>query len=349
MKIRNGFVSNSSSSSFYMAYDKTQVTNDPAVIVQFLNEHPNEQVLFRGIDLGEGEDLFFLNDEQKSLIRKFPEEFIALNSKPYTREVWIGDEVTDDSQSHWKKVTGPRITAYFFAEMTGLPDGSWNMTTEQWQEFYKNERTKNAEEFCHKSLVENAGIKEENYATEVVEVCWRSCDEETWEFADRYLTWEWEENYSDFCLERFDRKNKRPFVIFYENLVTDKNEILRAFDEKSADQLAICRTNKVFNTIQKSTYLAVYKLGPKEKQLLKDSAEEFLKNPADYYMLVNPVILNKANETIKFPEGDLKYLLAYGKLYVCQPGKNIPDFTTDIIKANVMPEYDYEEDEEDEY
>lgn len=345
MKIRNGFVSNSSSSSFYMAYDKTQVTSDPAVIVKFLNEYPDEPVILRGIDLGEGEDIFFLNEEQKSLIRKFPDEFIALNSKPYTKEILIDFE-TDEHGYEWKKVTGPRITAYFSAEMTSLPDGDWNMTSEQWEEYKQNERIKNADEFCRKALIENAGVAEENYTTETVEVCWRNSDEETWEFAGRYLSWEWEENYSDFCLERFNRKKKIPFIIFYENILKDKNEILKAIDTMSSEQLAICRTNKVFNTVQNSVYLAIYKIGPKEKQVLKEHIDSFLKNNAEYYLLVNPSILNNPNGTIQLPEGKLDYLLAYGKLYTCEPGKNIPDFTTDIIKANVMP--DYEEDDEDE-
>lgn len=345
MKIRSGFVSNSSSSSFYMAYDKTQVTNDPAVIVKFLNEHPEEQVILRGIDLGEGEDIFFLNGEQKSLIRKFPDEFIALNSKPYTREILIDSE-TDKHGYEWKKVTGPRITAYLSAEMTSLPNGDWNMTPEQWEEYQKNERIKNADEFCRRALIENAGVAEENYTAETVEVCWRNSDDESWEFADRYLTWEWEENYSDFCLERFDRKKKVPFVILYNELITDKDEILKAVNEKTDVELALCRTNKIFNTIQGTTYAAVYNIGPKEKQILKDQAETFLKNNADYYLLVDPIILDKTNGTVIIPDFKLNYLLAYGKLYVCQPGKNIPDFITDIIQANEMP--DYEEEDEDE-
>ena len=62
MKIRNGFVSNSSSSSFVLAYDKTGIMTDPKDIVAFIDNNP-------GIVTSISDDESIDSSKEKSLDR----------------------------------------------------------------------------------------------------------------------------------------------------------------------------------------------------------------------------------------------------------------------------------------
>ena len=110
MKCRNGFVSNSSSSSFVLSYAKNSVLTDPKKILEYLKES-NGPIIFKGWDLGEGDDIFELDEDQKSLIRKFPKEFISANSGTTSRNIYEYDEKTEDLIDKGQEEI-PKLTAY---------------------------------------------------------------------------------------------------------------------------------------------------------------------------------------------------------------------------------------------
>lgn len=75
MKIRNGFVSNSSSSSFILGSDSVPL--DRAQTVEFLKNNPDASILVVGASLGEGDDVFFLDREKADFILDHEERFLA--------------------------------------------------------------------------------------------------------------------------------------------------------------------------------------------------------------------------------------------------------------------------------
>lgn len=75
MKIRNGFVSNSSSSSYLLCYEDKNLLKNAEEILEFLKKDLYSEVLMIGKDLGDGRDVIWLNKNQKKLILKFPEHW----------------------------------------------------------------------------------------------------------------------------------------------------------------------------------------------------------------------------------------------------------------------------------
>ena len=94
--IRNGFVSNSSSSSFIISYNRDNVIKGAEDIVTFIKDKLNEDYemyLYGGSEYGEGDLLFKLEDTHKSLIRKYRDEFINHpNSNSYV--LYYGEETS---------------------------------------------------------------------------------------------------------------------------------------------------------------------------------------------------------------------------------------------------------------
>lgn len=78
MKIRNGFVSNSSSSSFLVAYDKSKILTKPEDIVRYIDENPRNEITFKS-DGNDGWDFFTLDMHQKNYLLNHKERFIKYN------------------------------------------------------------------------------------------------------------------------------------------------------------------------------------------------------------------------------------------------------------------------------
>lgn len=108
MKIRKGFVSNSSSSSFIIAYDKKGILTDPKEIVDFIENHPRRNIMFVS-EMAEGLDAFTLDMHQKNYLLKHKKRFIQYNSDP----VKIIDYDADpDENGNYPEIEAPAVTAY---------------------------------------------------------------------------------------------------------------------------------------------------------------------------------------------------------------------------------------------
>ena len=97
MKIRNGFVSNSSSSSFILESNSAPLNR--AQTVEFLKASPNARILVVGASLNEGNDIFFLDEERVNFILDHEERFLTsfANWQAYVEPV----EFTLDPRMTW--------------------------------------------------------------------------------------------------------------------------------------------------------------------------------------------------------------------------------------------------------
>ena len=76
MKIRSGFVSNSSSSSFIILGSSTAPL-DRTQTVELLKTNPDARILVVGASMNEGNDVFFLDKRMIDFILDHEERFLA--------------------------------------------------------------------------------------------------------------------------------------------------------------------------------------------------------------------------------------------------------------------------------
>jgi len=74
MKYRQGFVSNSSSSSYLIAYDISAILTDSREIAAYIDNNLRKPIMFKS-DLNEGWDLFELDMHQKNFLLKHRKRF----------------------------------------------------------------------------------------------------------------------------------------------------------------------------------------------------------------------------------------------------------------------------------
>lgn len=95
MKTRNGFVSNSSSTSFMISVeDKTHVLEDTYEVVSFIQKNPEKEIMIIGPGMSEGHDIFVPDRDMKNFILE--NKSVFLSHYPG----WIGlidySEIKDD-------------------------------------------------------------------------------------------------------------------------------------------------------------------------------------------------------------------------------------------------------------
>lgn len=113
MKFRNGFVSNSSSSSYLIAYDKSRVLTDPQAIVDFIDNHPRQAVAFMS-NMLDGDDVFWLDDHQKRYLLKHRKRFVKWNEGTQKVKDYSQWEDDDTGMPDWDKIPekdSPYVTA----------------------------------------------------------------------------------------------------------------------------------------------------------------------------------------------------------------------------------------------
>lgn len=108
MKLRNGFVSNSSSSSFVIAYDKTGILTNPKDIVDYVSNHLRSSIFFKS-DLCEGYDVFSLDMKQKNYLLKHQKRFIKYNQEPIMVTDW---EAESKPGEPLPEIEVPAVEAY---------------------------------------------------------------------------------------------------------------------------------------------------------------------------------------------------------------------------------------------
>lgn len=208
MKFRNGFVSNSSSSSYILAYDDRNVMTDPKDIADYISNNLREDILFWGPG-GEGDDIFELGMDQKNFLLKRTKRFIQFCKGTFKDDVCV----EDDSKKgyHWEKVDRPYVKAIsnpyrFFESRLDYDTESPDMSDvpepkdgESWEPYYEiraererklwDKKKKECIDKVRESLIPE-GVDTEHLKIETVLVDNNSCDPDNWsesEFAPRYF------------------------------------------------------------------------------------------------------------------------------------------------------------------
>lgn len=227
MKFRNGFVSNSSSSSFILAYDKTSILSKPEDIINYIDENLRKEVLFHGTDCCEGDDWFYMDMTQKNYLLDRKKRFEKFNKGTHPVTEFYYDEEVDEYKSK-EAGEAPYVeiytNVYNFHEYNeeynvDVDMSDWkapyNYTPQEYLEnkdkpefqeileyndkYYEEERKrkrevlkKEKEEYINKITQEaiNSGANPDNLEVKIVQVDYNSCDPDgnyDSEFAPRYF------------------------------------------------------------------------------------------------------------------------------------------------------------------
>lgn len=358
MKIRNGFVSNSSSSSFILVYDKTKVTTNPEDIVDILKREPNCDMLIKGWELANGDDIFELDEEQKSLIRKFSDRFIKLNEGEVERDHY--EENPETGEWEFVKHKSPAIEAYMdyliwespnqwrepevdmsdienpnlsldeivnhaddpeVIRKKELSENYYKIRGQRQQEARKAEKEKLVAEMTNNLL--KRGVSAENVAYEEVDKDNNTSEENNIDFAERYLTQEYFEdtNYDSLSARRH---NCEHYAIVYDKVLTDKREILKACENTSMNNY-LCWTNTVYNYLIDNDVLNIelYEIDTPELRLMKN--ENFVNSTRECRLYMNARVVKNTSE-IKSEDVNKKIDMGYGQLTIIESGEDLPDF-----------------------
>ena len=371
MKIRNGFVSNSSSSSFILVYDKSKVLNTPEDIIDFIRRYPDKRVILRGTDLAEGEDIFELDNDQKKIIRCFPDRFIQLNTgtapdtmgenpnRPKMRAYVNGFHLVkederllycDDIDVDMSDIDTPKkVSMQDINRWLELKNNS-SLSEDEKKEYdnldklvkadndYYNIQHERVEKRRQQLLTEERskelqklireGVPVEDAIIEEVLIDNRTCEEDEYIFAERYLSacsFDMEDSYYIQGLREEDSYDK-PYIVFYEDMISDKEEILKHIETSNTKDY-IFWSNPVYNALQcpeQGVNIDFFELGEEEKAILR---KKLLRNPREVYLLTNAYIENHDKGEIDRPS---KFLIGYGNALIISKGHDVPDFEKNL-------------------
>lgn len=350
MKIRRGFVSNSSSSSFILSYQKSKVIEDPEKMVEYFKEHPNSHVVFYGKDWGEGEDIFEMSYSQKALVRKFPEDFIntikGTNCKICVDATLAYDNVEGAFREADIEVPGMEVPEEVTLEEYGKYYRDRENAPAELKErvrkrhdyeekryrIYQEELAKKEEEFLEnerKALVDR-GVFEEDAIAERVWVSNGSCNEdfsELTDFAERYVA-NTVDNECDYIL--CNRGEEKPYILFYDELIGDKEEIIKWLRGTHNSQCNfLFWSNPIFNMAkdEETDYYDIrgididfYEIGPEELKIIE---KKLPTNERKVYLATNAQI-SVGSQGISPTSSNFK--LGFGRPAVIRAGMDLVDF-----------------------
>lgn len=372
MKVRNGFVSNSSSSSFILSYDGTQVLKGPKAIVEYITANPDADVLIRGRELSDGDDVFELSLGQRRLIRRFSDRFVAHNSGDMVRTAYVYDPTASGEYRKVESVV-PKIVGYTNYRLWSSPydwnDPEVDMSDVECPDFNVYEalgpnkddpavrerkaaydRYYRIREQRKKAAVEKA--KEDLKAEALKELTGREfmgrtpgkddvVSEEI--YKDNRSS---DEDYADLTdfAERYltdevfsdgcDAVHNDPYVILYWSRYTDRQVI---WDNvmNGSEPYFLCWRNPVFEylTGDSGKCLVMYRIGPDEKKALKENRDAFFGSERECTLYIDPRIVKTA-EGGRIEEDDLEKEMevVVGEVTVIDRGQDTVDFKAEFTQ-----------------
>lgn len=349
MKIRNGFVSNSSSSSYILSYQKSKVIEDPRQMVAFFNEHPDAYVVFYGKDWGEGKDIFEMDSSQKKLVRKFPEDFVetieGLNCKliPQANLVYNDIDYTfKESDVIVPDMEYQEISEEEYMEYLEDKDNAPKELKEKIannNEYYERREKLYEKEYeeKNKKLVEEGrldlikqGVPENDAYSEEVWISHSSCtpiDSDLIDFASRYVS---DTVYDECDYVICNEGLEKPYVVFYDELIEDKYKILLYLEKCNKNSINyIFWSNPIYNMATNEEYdyydtrsidIDYYEIGPQELDILR---EKLLSSKRKVYLVTNATItIGSSGEN---PRASY-FKLGFGRPAVIKAGTDLVDF-----------------------
>lgn len=351
MKIRSGFVSNSSSSSFILSYDKSKILSGPEQILEFVKNRPDDSLVFNGGDCCEGDDIFELDDDQKSAIRMFPKEFIEQNSGSkifaypgahlfsYNQyDNYVMSEDVDMSDFGSKPNAVPIEILVKKAEERTPEEKALVEQSTRWFEERSKRATEMSKEKERKDLAEekerfikDSNIPGENAVTTIVQVSNNNCgnDFDADMFSERYLSSEDPEiDPNTYAVKKYKKGKPRPYSLIYRDVIENKKDII-SFLSSSNEKCYILWVDPVKRTFSAENDLQYdfFEIGPEEKEFLVKQQKEFLENGKKCSLFVDAKI---------FRDGDIvkpgKLLNLYGKVVIIPQGNDMRDFRRYAVK-----------------
>jgi len=381
MKIRSGFVSNSSSSSFILSYNKNKVLTDPKDIVEYIKNFPDGDIILNGGECNEGDDIFRLDDELKSLIKKFPMEFIKTNTGTKINIDYEYD--AEDNENHFHEIEKeiPKITAYigklalvpcdseycnFNIDMSDVENAEVNPLdwskkdtdpeikrkfeiSDNWYTVREEREIKLRKEYENKmkddyraEVAKAENVPESEISSEIVYISNRSCNPDysfPEDFAERYLTEEYfdeSNNQSFYHISKRDRKKACPFSVFYDETITDKNEIVDYICNRLDSSIVksyLLWNNPVYNSMYdfEDKMFDFYEIGDKEAKIFKDNKESFLNNDREAVLFTNSEVMVE-NGVLSNNHGN-NFSMDYGKVIVIPSGDDVKDFEKNVSEG----------------
>jgi hypothetical protein len=349
MKIRNGFVSNSSSSSFILVYDKTKVYNTPDEIFNFLTaryqDRPSILPIFDGGDYCEGRDMFELPADYEELIRKFPDEFKAVSGgmgvKVYGKaklfhdaeERSWGKPNIDMSDVPYVEITAQDLNEYAKADCSEETKKKFEASSRYYRELEEREKEANEREnlkaidIAKEQLIEK-GSKAEDIESDRVFVDYHTTDNDENDFVATYFTNDYSDDETYLLDNRADLS--RPFVLLYDDLLTDREEIvsyLKGLKNVEDFKPIIFWTNPIKNFIRASEdigydgiYVDFYEVGEEERDII---LKNYSNNNRQFYLATEARVLLDNSGDIK---GSTSYMLGYGRPILVKAGQDLIDF-----------------------
>lgn len=263
MKIRNGFVSNSSSSSFLLGCTKENKIVGGRNIVDYIREHEDAFITLNLGDLNEGDDIFELTHDMKRLILRFPEEFINGVSHLYEYKD-IGDD--------WKRVPFEPV-AYVDSVMR----------SNDYCSFYPEDEDGVTEEDLRKDILKRIPDAEIEQVYVDNNACNNSWNDELSEFASRYFTESWDGYYTHGHSRGWSKLKPHAYGIAYSYSTRDKKEAMEyILDPERNLKCLIARNNVIFDTIYQEERefecvdLDLWEVGEKNRETLRKNIDKFM-------------------------------------------------------------------------
>ena len=290
--IRKGFVSNSSSSSFVISYNRNAVVRGAKDIVEFLKSYPNEQVIFDGGDWREGSAVFIMDDNVKSLIRKYSEEFI---SHPRAREIEYALYTGDLSHNE----DYMRDNTLYFSQFNEYRTVGNSGTVKHLYELSSDDYYKAVEDY-----LDSLDGMTEDRDSKLVWIDYELHDGDSMDLVDFYDSFISTEDEGErlFAIQsslddwgEFSGAPAVPYALMYKTRIDSKEDIVEYLKyTHTGDNLGICYLNESYEYVTGGFVgLEMYALGQREIEYLIEHEEEFLGSTLNVSLFIDYRFHNK--------------------------------------------------------
>lgn len=282
--IRQGFVSNSSSSSFILSYNKNNVIKGASNIVNFLKEDPDYEIIFDGGDYGEGSAVLELTDDYKTLIKRYSNEFInnpdGCNFKIYYGEPLFNANYVDEDSISLKYLNEDIILKKIKKETN---KNIWDISANEFNEAVEK-------------ILEEEKVKSDNREALLVWIDYYLRNDSNLDSNDFYQLFINPNGIEDY---NNSEENDTLFAIVYDRKITNKEAIYDYLSTKSPYvDVALCREYK--NTFHN---LELFYLDEDAIEYLLSHKKEFLEAPYEATLYLNYKMYSSTFSIEKFDVG----------------------------------------------